>query len=716
MINRENIINVRTLKDDCLIMVRDIMLPNPPFLYVNNKVRHARVIFTHSRFKSLPVLHKNGGIAGVLDKKLVMQEHLPADAKLENYINTSVKPLKEYQPISVLNDMEITGETFILPVVSVDNSLVGLIPDPGFFRDVLSDIFKWSKSTALTNQKELDLYGMIIINDDGEILCFNGNAEKILGIKAKDIYGIHVNKVLHESRLCEVVKKGHTYLKAKMQADQVILCTNRFPLYKEDTIVGAVGIFEDISENERLNESLKSLRGLNLEMVGILESINDGIVLFDNNGIIIRTNSAVESIFGLSANQILGMNSDFLHESGCFPSVLVWQVMETKRPIHVIENIKGRGFLVMGRPIFDSHGKLLKIIVIMKDIYYLNELILNLQLTQELASRYCYDLAKDEKQNEQDNMVAQSMAMRRVVSLAHKVAKVDSNVLITGETGVGKELVAKAIHNCSLRMDGPFIKLNCGAIPEPLLESELFGYEAGAFTGAKKEGKRGLIEMADGGTLFLDEVADLPLNLQVKLLRVLQERECMRVGGTISKKVDFRLIAATNKNLDNMVKQNSFRDDLFYRLNVVPVVIPPLRERKEDIVPLVIFFLNKFNKKYGLSKKLSPEVIQSLLKYDWPGNIRELENTIERLVVTSDSSLIQIEEMKENTAIEVASADFSDDIGPKCLTEILDETEKNLIIKAVQHYKTTREMADGLGISQSAVVKKMKKYGITRFT
>lgn len=714
MINRENIICVRALKDDCLIMLRHIMLPNPPFLYVNNKVRHARIIFTHSRFKSLPVLHKNGGIAGVLEKKLIMQEHLPADAKLENYINTSVKPLKECQAISVLSDVEISGETFVLPVVSGDNSLVGLIPNPGFLRDVLSDILKWSKSTALTNQKELDAYGIIIINDDGEILCFNGNAEKILGIKAKDIYGIHVNKVLHESRLCEVVKKGHTYLKAKMQADQVTLCTNRFPLYKGDTIVGAVGIFEDISEKERLNENLKSLRGLNLEMMGILESINDGIVLLDNNGIVIRTNSAVESIFGLSANQILGMNCDFLHESGCFPSVLVWQVMETKRPLHVIENIKSREFLVIGRPIFDSHGKLLKIIVIIKDIYYLNELILNLQLTQELASRYCYEQVKDEKQNDQDNMVAQSMAMRRVVSLAHKVAKVDSNVLITGETGVGKELVARSVHNCSQRMDGPFIKLNCGAIPEPLLESELFGYESGAFTGAKKEGKRGLIEMADGGTLFLDEVADLPLNLQVKLLRVLQEREFMRVGGTTSKKVDFRLIAATNKNLDNMVKQNSFREDLFYRLNVVPVVIPPLRDRKEDIVPLVIFFLNKFNKKYGLSKKLSPEVIQSLLKYDWPGNIRELENTIERLVVTSDSSLIQIEEMKENTAIEVASADYSNDVGPKCLTEILDETEKNLLLKALQHYKTTREMADGLGISQSAVVKKMKKYGITR--
>ena len=713
MINIENSSNVRPLREE-LICVRDIMLPSPPFLYVNNKVRHARVIFIHSRFKSLPVLHKNGGFAGVLDKKLIMQEHLPADARVENYIDTSVKPLKEYQPISLLTEMDISPDTFILPVVSVNNSLVGLIPSPLFFRDVIGDILKWTRSIALNDQKDVDNYGIIIINDDGEVCCFNANAEKILGIKAKDIYGIHVNKVLYESRLCEVVKKGNTYLKAKMQADQVILCTNRFPLFKGESIVGAMGIFEDVSEQERLNERLKSLRGLNLEMVGVLESINDGIVLLDDNGVVIRTNSAFESISGLSANQILGMNCDNLHDCGCFPSVLVWQVMEMKRPMHVIENIKGREFLVVGRPIFDSHGKLLKVIVIMKDIFYLNELILNLQLTQELASRYCHELVGDEGKNEQDDMVAQSMAMRRVVSLAHKVAKVDSNVLVTGETGVGKELVARAVHNCSRRMDGPFIKLNCGAIPEPLLESELFGYESGAFTGAKKEGKIGLIEMADGGTLFLDEVADLPLNLQVKLLRVLQEREVMRVGGTSPKKVDFRLIAATNKSLEQMIKQNTFREDLFYRLNVVPVVIPPLRDRKEDVVPLVIFFLNKFNKKYGLSKKISPEVIQSLLKYDWPGNIRELENSIERLVVTSDSNLIQIEEMKENIAIEVANVEYNSDVAPKALTEVLDETEKNLLLKALQHYRTTREMADALGISQSAVVKKMKKYSITR--
>ena len=692
-----------------MLKAKDIMLYNPPFLYVNNKVSHARVIFTHSKLKSIPVLNKNGSFAGILEKKVISQEHLPVESKVVNYLNTSVKPLYEDESISILAKIKLEQRTYVLPVISRDGSLVGLVPEPEFIKDILGDITRYSESVYAIDNKDLAMYGIILINDDGEIICFNRNAENILGLKGKNIYGIHINKVIHDSKLCEVVKKGQTHLKAKMQANRVILCSNRFPLYKGDEVAGAMGIFEDISKLEHLNENLKSLRGLNLEMVGVLESINDGIILIDNNGVIIRTNSAFEMISGFSANEILGVSYDYLIDKGCLPSTIFWQVMEKKQTLNIIENIKGRDFLIIGKPIFEADGKLMRVVIIIKDIYHLNELILNIQMTQELATRYCKDVNKRQDHEGKDDMVASSMAMRRVVSLANKVAKVDSNVLIMGDTGVGKEVVARSIHRCSRRMDGPFIKLNCGAIPENLLESELFGYEPGAFTGAKREGKPGLVEMADGGTLFLDEVADLPMNLQVKLLRVLQEREFMRIGGTKTKKVDFRLIAATNKDLENMVKQNSFREDLFYRLNVVPVVIPPLRERKEDIVPLIIFFLNKFNKKYGLIKKISPEVIQNLLKYDWPGNIRELENAVERLVVTSDSNLIMPEDMRENTRITEGKEKGNE---PKALADVLEKTEKDLICRALEHCRTTREMADILGISQSAVVKKMKKYGI----
>ena len=305
-----------------------------------------------------------------------------------------------------------------------------------------------------------------------------------------------------------------------------------------------------------------------------------------------------------------------------------------------------------------------------------------------------------------DKIILNSESMKQVVKLAIKVARVDSSVLITGETGVGKEVLARVVHKHSCRVNGPFIKLNCGAIQAELVESELFGYEAGAFTGARREGKLGLIQLADGGTLFLDEIGDLPLNLQVKFLRVLQEREIQRVGGVETKEVDFRLIAATNKSLQDLVKQKKFREDLFYRLDVVPMTIPPLRERKEDILPLALFFLNKFGQRYGLSMRISPEVIEVLLNNDWPGNVRELENTIERLLVTSDTDVA--------TDHLINKSSNSKDYGKSRLNlrEILDQTEKHFILQAFEQCKTTREMAEVLGISQSTVVKKMRKYDI----
>jgi len=305
-----------------------------------------------------------------------------------------------------------------------------------------------------------------------------------------------------------------------------------------------------------------------------------------------------------------------------------------------------------------------------------------------------------------DKIILNSESMKQVVKLAIKVARVDSSVLITGETGVGKEVLARVVHKHSCRVNGPFIKLNCGAIQAELVESELFGYEAGAFTGARREGKPGLIELADGGTLFLDEIGDLPLNLQVKFLRVLQEREIQRVGGIETKEVDFRLIAATNKPLEDLVKQKKFRKDLFYRLDVVPMTIPPLRERKEDILPLALFFLNKFSQRYGLSMRISPEVITVLLNNDWPGNVRELENTIERLLVTSDTDVVPDYLMHKSSSSKDCSKSRLN------LREILNQTEKHLILQAFEQCKTTREMAEVLGISQSAVVKKMRKYDI----
>lgn len=692
-----------------MIKVADLMLCTPSFLYADHTVSQAKALTGHSRVRGIPVLSRQGNLIGILDRNLMSQCLLPDDALVGSYADSSVVPLNAGDPLTTLTHHPCERMTLSLPVLSKERHLVGVIPDPGFLRTILPGIIEGLTSVIVNDPVDLASYGMIIIDDEGKIVYFNINAESILGMKGRDLYGIHINKVIHDSKLCEVVRKGQPQIKQKLQADRITLCSNRFPLYSGDDVIGAIGIFKDVTENEQLLENLRNLRGLNLEMVGILESISDGIVVADAEGKVVRTNSAFERITGLTANEVLEAPLSCLVERGGLPALLLVEVLQKQNSLNLIESIGGRDFLFIANPVFDCDGRLVRTIVIIKDIDRMNELVLNLQVAQELATRYYSGSESIREHLSQHEMVANSVAMRRVFSLAHKVAQVDSNVLITGETGVGKGIVARAVHKCSSRMAGPFVKVNCGAIPENLLESELFGYESGAFTGAKKEGKSGLIEMADGGTLFLDEVGDLPLNLQVKLLRVLQEREVLRVGGTKYKKVDFRLITATNLNLEERVKGHLFREDLYYRLNVVPVFIPPLRDRKEDIVPLTMSFLSKFNKKYSLSKKLSPEVIKSLLRYDWPGNVRALENTIERLVVTSDRTIIGVEDLREKTRIEETA-----DSALRMLANVVEETEKSLISQVLQQCRTTREMAKMLGISQSAVVKKMKKYQINK--
>jgi len=293
--------------------------------------------------------------------------------------------------------------------------------------------------------------------------------------------------------------------------------------------------------------------------------------------------------------------------------------------------------------------------------------------------------------------------MREVIDLTIRVARVDSTVLILGDSGVGKEVVAGLLHKAGNRSKHPFIRVNCGAIPENLLESELFGYEGGAFTGAKREGKPGMLELAHKGTLFLDEIAELPPALQVKLLTVIQERVVTRLGGTKPIQVDLRILAATNRNLYSMVEQGLFRADLYYRLNVIPIVIPPLRERKEDIPFLVSHFLQKFNKKHRQVKSIDPGAMDILYHYPWPGNVRELENLVERLVVITPGDIIEARDLPINVLNKGSS--FSDNGSL---------SEKEIITELYHRLRSTRKVAETLGVNQSTVVRKIKKYNITK--
>jgi transcriptional regulator with PAS, ATPase and Fis domain len=314
--------------------------------------------------------------------------------------------------------------------------------------------------------------------------------------------------------------------------------------------------------------------------------------------------------------------------------------------------------------------------------------------------------------NFHDDVIYKSKDMEDIVALAEKIAGSDATVLIQGESGVGKDIIAKLIHRCSLRKDKPFIKINCASIPENLMESELFGYEKGAFTGASENGKSGIFELANGGVLFLDEVGTIPIYLQPKLLRAIQEKEIIRVGGASYTPLDIRIIAATNIDLKAAIRNNTFREDLFYRLNVVPIMIPPLRKRKDDICPLAEHFLKVFNKKYNTTKKMDDQAMGALLHYRWPGNVRELENIVERLVITSRSDIItSLEVTNQFSEVDTEDLFFEDNL-PQGLKGAVDRYEKKLIIENMKYYSRSQELADALKINKSTLTRKMKKYGI----
>ncbi len=452
----------------------------------------------------------------------------------------------------------------------------------------------------------------------------------------------------------------------------------------------------------------------------ILESSHDGLFITDGYGNIEMANSAWERICGVSKDFVIGKNAqDLVNQKFYTESSIMAAIRARKKMTIMLEMTKGEkiGQKIMATaiPIWDENGNIRRVVANIRDIteiLYLKEL---LEKTRQLNEIYAAEIEQMRFQQITKNhdIVARSSETIRILEMAAQVAKVDSTVLITGESGSGKEIVANTIHRLGHRSEGPLIKINCSAIPESLLESELFGYEGGAFTGAKKQGKHGMFEMAKKGTLFLDEIGDISFSIQAKLLRALQDHEIMRVGGLKPIPVDARIIAATNKNLKEMVKAESFREDLYYRLNVVSIEIPPLRKRKEDIPLLVQHFVEKINGKYQFAKRVVPEIIDNFMLYSWPGNIRELENVIERMLVMTEEE--QINTMHLPVYIRNQVHPGSDNVvlyDNIPFKRAMERTEKQLLEQAVKKHGSTRKVAKALRINQSTVVRKIKKYGL----
>lgn len=444
------------------------------------------------------------------------------------------------------------------------------------------------------------------------------------------------------------------------------------------------------------------------DFLPILNSIGQAIFIDDANGYALWINRTAEEIYRISREEIIGKHCSYLEELGVFAPSVARQVMEENKEITMLhKNKDGKQLLSTGTPILDEDNKLSKIITTSHDITELVELQNKLESIQNALQ----DIRAGEG-FKYEGIIANSPAMFSLVQMVERLASLNTTVLITGESGSGKGVVAKLLHSVGVRKEQPFIQINCGAIPANLLESELFGYERGAFTGSRKEGKKGLIEAAKGGTVFLDEISELPLNLQVKILEVIQEKAVKRVGGIETIPVDVRIISATNRDLEQMVKEGKFREDLFYRLNVVPVHVPALRDRPEDIVPMIRTFLQQNNAKFNEVKTMDTAVMSVLLKYKWPGNVRELENIIERLVITTKGSIIGLDNLPsyiDENARRPGEISISRSAS---LQDALDAVEKQILSDAKTKYVTTREMAKALGVSQPTVVRKLARHGL----
>jgi len=446
---------------------------------------------------------------------------------------------------------------------------------------------------------------------------------------------------------------------------------------------------------------------------GIVETSRDHLIITDGEGFIRMIGGSCEVMYGRSKDELLGRNVIELEQEKVFYPSVTHMVMQKNIPQTILQETKnGQQLMVSAYPIFSPEGKLAAVVNYSHDLTEILELKQRYESMNQQLKQFESEIEELREKN-QDGLVAVSEAMLAINRLIRKMAVVDSTVLILGESGVGKTVIAREIHRNSRRAGGDFVEINCGSIPEGLLESELFGYEAGSFTGAAKTGKKGIIEMANGGTLFLDELGELPLPLQAKLLKVIQEKRLQRIGSTQDREVDFRLIAATNRNLEEMVKEGKFRQDLYFRLNVVPIQIPPLRERPEDIAALIRVVLRNLNERYGLEKRLESATIAALLQYDWPGNVRELENVLERMVVTTDEELIEPSHLPaEVAATYVEQEEIAPLMTRFSLKEALEQVEEKWMRYASERCRTTAEMAEFLGISQPSVVRKLQKYRV----
>lgn len=555
----------------------------------------------------------------------------------------------------------------------------------------------------------------IAVDKNGSVTLFNRAAEKIIGLYEKDVLGKYIEEILPSTRLPYILETGESELNRRQIIADTSIITSRMPVKDEKgNITGAVAVFRDISEMMDLNYEIYKLKEMHSLLEGIFHSTQDAISVCDENGMGVLINPAYTELIGLSEEDIIGKPATIDIVKG---ESIHMKVLETRKPVKEARlkvGPRNKEVVASAAPIIVD-GELKGSVGILHDLTEIqrlnSELMQAKQIIRNLEAKYTFD-----------DIIGNDELMITALDKAKQAALTPATVLLRGESGTGKELFAHAIHNLSHRKYNQFVRVNCAAINENLLESELFGYEEGAFTGALKGGKIGLFEQAHGGTIFLDEIGEISMSTQVMLLRVLQEKEIVRVGGTNHVNIDVRIIAATNAPLEKAIEEGRFREDLYYRLNVLPIHIPPLRKRKNDFYYLTLNLINKFNQEYGRNvEDIDTQALDKLKVYNWPGNVRELQNVIGRSIINMkyNETIIKeshIPKLSHNNSFQVNKDNeinhikYKDD-KVKSLKEAMEELEKEIIVNALNRNNGNRTAAaKELQVSVRNLYYKIEKY------
>lgn len=689
-----------------LLRVGQVMSRLSVCLYSFHTIGDALILMKGKKVTGLPLLNEQGHLLGMVTKEQIFErslEHYAAEDKAADYLTTRFIPLKEDAQLEDVWDLPFD----IYPVLNNHEAITGVVTKYSLGKAYFQNVqLRSQELEAVFNSAH---NGILAIDRQGVITSLNPAAEGPTRSTKEEAVGRFLSDVIIPTGLLKVVRSGLPEIGTKFQVGRRQYISNRTPIIKDGEVVGAVGVFQDVSEIEMVLQELQSVKQLNEELRTIVVSSYDGVIVCDNQGEILRCNTAVGRILEVPCEDLLGKPFKTLVDNGVFQKNIIYLVKKQDGLVNILERSSTEHSLVIaGNPIYDEEGKMAKIVINIRDVSELISLREALDESKQLSEQYQAEITHIRNHQETSgDLRSCSVIMKNIMDLASRVSKVDSPVVLVGEQGVGKEGIARLIHTESNR-NGPFLKVNCGTLPYQLLEIEIFGQ--GLALGDKIKGKTGLLELANHGSVYLEDIGKMPLNLQGKLLRVVEDKMLQVSGGKETVPVDIRILAGTNRPLIELVERGLFREDLYFGLNVVPIKVPALRERKEDLIPLVLFYLEQNNKRHGVEKVISPDAVLLMLDYSWLGNIREMANVIERLVVTAYGKIITAKEVdlilykKGKSLLSSISV-----TGVIPLKKAMVDLEQQLVKLAMEQYGTTVKAAEALGVNQSTVVRKLQK-------